>query len=179
MFHRHPAPGTVGGGVHRTRQGKPLGSKRVEIDETDPARLAGRLKLDDGVGFLARVLSARADSVFEALTRQTQTTPRQFAVLLTLHQRGSMTLTELAQAIRVDRSTLGEMTARMTRRGLIERRSHPEDGRAAALGLSPDGTERLLELVAPATALQSELLAAIEPHERAQFIELLKRLALS
>jgi DNA-binding MarR family transcriptional regulator len=63
--------------------------------------------------FLVRLLDTRVHLLYEQLTGQNDITPRQFGVLLTLHQQGTLTLTELAGHIRVDRSTLGEMINRM------------------------------------------------------------------
>ena len=89
---------------------------RVDADDTK-ARIARALQLRDGMGFLARVVSARANLLFHDLTAQDKMTPRQFGALLTLHQHGRLTLTVLAQHISVDRSTLTEMVRRMVRDG--------------------------------------------------------------
>ena len=81
--------------------------------------IARRLKLDKGLGFLVRLLDTRVNVLYERLTAQNDITPRQFGVLLTLYQQGTLTLTELATHIRVDRSTLGEMINRMAERSLV------------------------------------------------------------
>ncbi len=146
--------------------------------ETETERLAERLKLADGAGFLARVLNARVTSLFEELTGQTDITAQQFGALLTLHQRGRLTLTELAVAIRVDRSTLSEMTRRMVARALIERHPHDEDGRSAMLSLAPAGRAAVLRLVRGAAAMQDALLAPLPREERRLFLRQLKLVAL-
>lgn len=83
-----------------------------------PTELADRLKLDKGLGFLVRSLDTRVHLLYDQLTAQTDITPRQFGVLLMLYQQGSLTLTELARHIRIDRSTLGGMINRMADRSL-------------------------------------------------------------
>jgi hypothetical protein len=89
--------------------------KSVSVDKRKPAPdIARSLKLDHGLGFLVRLLETRATALYERLTDQSEITPRQFGAMLTLYQRGTMTLTELATLIRVDRSTLGEMIKRMS-----------------------------------------------------------------
>src|SRR5271170_6778381 len=97
--------------------------------ENSPEDFARRLKLDRGLGFLVRLLDTRVNVLYEKLTAQTEITPRQFGVLLTLYQQGTLTLTEQAKHIRVDRSTLGEMVNRMAERSLISKRNNGSDRR--------------------------------------------------
>jgi len=99
--------------------------------------IARRLKLDKGLGFLVRLLDTRVNVLYERLTAQNDITPRQFGVLLTLYQQGTLTLTELATHIRVDRSTLGEMINRMAERSLVSKRSNGNDRRSAEVQLAP------------------------------------------
>ena len=114
--------------------------KAVAIDGRRPPPEIGRsLKLDHGLGFLVRLLETRATAIYEQLTGQNEITPRQFGALLTLYQRGTMTLTELATQIRVDRSTLGEMINRMVERGLIRKQSNDADRRSATITLAKSG----------------------------------------
>ena len=75
--------------------------------------LADSINLEHGAGFLLRVASARANALFEDLTGQSEITPQQYGTLLILHQRGTLTPSELADAIHTDRSTTGEIVRRM------------------------------------------------------------------
>lgn len=151
--------------------------RRRSFNRRDPEDVARRLKLGDGIGFLVRVLSARADLIFHRLTDQDRITPRQFGVLLTLHQRGQLTLTELAATIRVDRSTLGEMVRRMGERALVSRSGNEEDRRSAKLAITPLGTETLLGLAQGAAELQDVLLRVLPAEQRASFLRSLKAVA--
>jgi DNA-binding MarR family transcriptional regulator len=87
-------------------------------------------------------------------------------VLLTLYQCGTLTLTELAGHIRVDRSTLGEMISRMGERSLITKRIKENDRRSAEVSLAPFGKHALLELVSGVSQLQTVLLAPLAPEDR-------------
>ena len=139
--------------------------------------IARTLKLDRGLGFLVRLLDTRVHLLYEQLTGQNDITPRQFGALLTLHQRGTLTLTELAKHIRVDRSTLGEMINRMAERSLITKRNNGSDRRSAEVLLAPAGKKALLEIVSGAAQLQGALLAPLPPEDRAQFMRCMKLIA--
>lgn len=155
----------------------PKVNARSEAGEPSPEDLARRLKLDRGLGFLVRLLDTRATALYEQLTAQSEITPRQFGVLLTLHQQGTLTLTELANHIRVDRSTLGEMINRMVRRALITKRNNGNDGRSAEVLLAPAGTAVLLNIVAGAARLQTALLAPLPAADRAHFMRCVQLVA--
>ena len=143
---------------------------RSAVEDGTPEDIARTLKLDRGLGFLVRLLDTRATLLYEQLTGQNDITPRQFGVLLTLHQRGTLTLTELANHIRVDRSTLGEMIIRMARRSLVTKRHNGKDGRSAEVLLAPTGKAVLFEIVRGAARLQTALLAPLAAEDRAHFM---------
>lgn len=146
-------------------------------DGKSPEEIARTLKLDKGLGFLVRLLDTRSSVLYEKLTGQSDITPRQFGVLLTLHQQGTLTLTELARHIRVDRSTLGEMINRMAKRSLITKRDNGSDGRSAEVLLAPAGKNLLLKLVTGTAKLQAALLAPLPPEDRAHFMRCVKLIA--
>lgn len=112
-----------------------------------PEKLAGDWTLDSGVGFLIRLIEARYEALYREYTAQESITPRQFGVLIALHQRGSLTLTELASAVNADRATLGEMVKRMHERQLVHRRNNGRDARSYEISLTARGRKILLELV--------------------------------
>jgi DNA-binding MarR family transcriptional regulator len=163
--------------MHSMKAKSPKVDSRSGAGEPSPEDLAHRLKLDKGLGFLVRLLDTRATGLYEQLTGQSDITPRQFGVLLTLHQQGTLTLTELANHIRVDRSTLGEMINRMARRALITKRNNGNDGRSAEVLLTPAGTAVLLKIVAGAARLQTALLAPLPPEDRAHFMRCVQLVA--
>jgi DNA-binding MarR family transcriptional regulator len=152
-------------------------SSKGDTRSASPDEIASRLKLDKGLGFLVRLLDTRVNVLYEQLTAQNDITPRQFGVLLTLYQQGTLTLTELARHIRVDRSTLGEMINRMAKRSLISRRNSGSDGRSAEVLLAPAGKTVLLGLVTGAAELQTALLAPLAAEDRAQFMRCMKLVA--
>jgi DNA-binding MarR family transcriptional regulator len=156
----------------KTKSRKP-GAHPAKAEE----EIAGTLKLDKGLGFLVRLLDTRVHVLYEQLTAQNDITPRQFGVLLILHQQGTLTLTELAGHIRVDRSTLGEMINRMAKRSLISKRNNRGDRRSAEVSLTPAGKSALLANVSGAAQLQGALLAPLPAEDRAHFMRCMKLIA--
>jgi DNA-binding MarR family transcriptional regulator len=146
-------------------------------DARSVEEIARTLKLDKGLGFLVRLLDTRVHLLYEQLTLQNDITPRQFGVLLTLYQQGTLTLTELAGYLRVDRSTLGEMINRMAERSLITKRNHGSDRRSAEVLLAPTGKRVLFGIVAGAGQLQTALLAPLPAEDRAHFMRCMKLVA--
>ena len=65
------------------------------------------------------------------------------SVLSRLSKDGVSTATALAAAERVRPQSMASIIAALDDRGLIERRSDPDDRRRTLLGLSPDGTNWL------------------------------------
>ena len=143
------------------------------------ADLAAAWRLDQGAGFLIRLIDARYAALYADCTRQQDITPRQFGVLIALYQGGSLTLTELAARVSADRSTLGEMVKRMAARKLVMRRDNGRDGRSFEISLAPKGKAALLALIGDASRLQEAFLAPIPRNERADFLKNLRLVALA
>jgi DNA-binding MarR family transcriptional regulator len=163
--------------MHKAAAKSPRSRHRAGIGDGAPEEIARTLKLDKGLGFLVRLLDTRFKTLYEQLTAQTGITPRQFGVLLTLHQQGTMTLSELARYIRIDRSTLGEMMSRMEERSLVIRRTNGNDRRSAKVSLAPSGKNALFVLVSGVAQLQGVLLAPLAIDDRAHFLRCMRLIA--
>jgi DNA-binding MarR family transcriptional regulator len=163
--------------MHKAVAKSPRSRHRAGIGDGAPEEIARTLKLDKGLGFLVRLLDTRFKTLYEQLTDQTGITPRQFGVLLTLHQQGTMTLSELARYIRIDRSTLGEMMSRMEERSLVIRRTNGNDRRSAKVSLAPSGKNALFVLVSGVAQLQGVLLAPLAIDDRAHFLRCMRLIA--
>jgi DNA-binding MarR family transcriptional regulator len=144
----------------------------VEKDKaaSSAAALASQWKLENGIGFLLRLLEAKYDGLYQSVTRQTDITPRQFGVLMALLQQGPMTASDLAERISCDRNTLSEMLKRMTARRLISKKSHPDDRRSIQVQITAKGTSALMAVVPAAARLQDLMLAPLSQDDRAHFL---------
>jgi DNA-binding MarR family transcriptional regulator len=139
--------------------------------------IARSWQLEGGIGFLLRLLEARYDVLYQALTRQNDITPRQFGVLIALYQLGPLTPSALADRISCDRNTLSEMLKRMIARKLISKRNHPEDRRSFQVRITPSGEAALLKVIPAAAELQTLMLAPLSNEDRAHFLRCMLTIA--
>jgi len=65
--------------------------------------------------------------------------PSQAAILYVLKSQGAMRLGDLAEAMRLDASTVSRHVQQLGDRGLIDRDPDPEDGRARIIAISDAG----------------------------------------
>src|SRR5690606_16277109 len=92
-----------------------------------------------------------------------------------LDKEGPMGVKALAASMGIDSSTVTRQVAPLVDTGLVKRTSHPEDGRAVVLQLSPRGQTRLEEVRASRRRLMAELTHDWSPQERESFCTLLTR----
>lgn len=103
-------------------------------------------------------------------------TQRQFAVLEAVAARSGLTQTDLVKATGIDRSTLADLVARMTAKGLLERERSPLDARAKAVRLSPAGEAALLAARPCVEAADRRIMALLPKGKREGFLDLLSSL---
>ena len=104
-------------------------------------------------------------------------TQRQYAVMEAVSINEGLTQTELVRATGIDRSTLADLVARMTTKGLLSRERSVSDARAKAVRLSAEG-QMLLEAARPRVeAADKRIMALLPKGKRDGFLELLSELA--
>lgn len=104
-------------------------------------------------------------------------TQRQFAVLEIASRNDGLTQTDLVRATGIDRSTLADLVARMTAKGLLNRERSVLDGRAKAVSLSDEGRALLETARARVEAADRRILALMPKARRDSFMKLLADLA--
>ncbi len=104
-------------------------------------------------------------------------TQRQFAVLEACATKDGLTQTDLVKATGIDRSTLADLVARMTTKGLLVRERSALDARANAVSLSPEG-RAALEAARPRVAAADRRILGLLPKARREaFLDVLTELA--
>jgi MarR family transcriptional regulator, lower aerobic nicotinate degradation pathway regulator len=131
--------------------------------------------LEDQVGFLLRAASQRNTVLFAkhmvgGLTRV------QFAAVAKLLDIGSCSQNELGRLILLDRATIKGVVSRLRKRGLIDVQPHAKDRRQHVLGLTKLGQRAALRGVAVAPGITEKMLERLNPPERKQIVQLLRKM---
>ncbi|MFC0634147.1 MarR family winged helix-turn-helix transcriptional regulator [Brevundimonas balnearis] len=124
---------------------------------------------------LHRVLQLALD-IYAEETGPDAPTQRQFAVLEACAQKEGLTQTDLVKATGIDRSTLADLVARMTAKGLLLRERSTIDARANTVRLSPEGQAALNAARPKVEAADKRILALLSKGRRDVFIEVLTEL---
>ncbi|GAB2599532.1 MarR family transcriptional regulator [Streptomyces capparidis] len=98
-----------------------------------------------------------------------------YLLLNRLDVEGPMGVKALAEGMGIDSSTVTRQVAPLVESGLVNRDSHPEDGRAVVLALSARGRERLEEVRESRRALMALVTEDWTEEEREAFCVLLGR----
>jgi len=115
--------------------------------------------------------------IYAAETGPDGLTQRQFAVLEAVSQKSGLTQTDLVRATGIDRSTLADLVARMTTKGLLERERSAIDARAMAVRLSETGAAALEAARPRVEAADKRIMALLPKGKRDGFLVLLSDLA--
>jgi DNA-binding MarR family transcriptional regulator len=100
-----------------------------------------------------------------------------YAVLGSLEGGPAPTQSELAAAVGRDKTRLIPILDRLEARGLLRRTPDPADRRNRVVALTAVGRELVASCRAGIRQVEAELLADLDPDERATFVAVLDRLA--
>lgn len=132
----------------------------------------------------ARLLQSSFIGVVRALgLLRPDTTPCGQAMSITeahalgeLHATGPIAQQRLADALRLQKSTVSRLVDQLTAGGLVERTPNPQDRRSHLIGLTPTGTRRARRLEDARRDLFQRLLADLAPDERRLVVDGVTRL---
>ena len=125
---------------------------------------------------LHRVLQLALDYHAEA-SGPTGLTQRQYTVLAAAGAVDGVSQSDLVRATGIDRSTLADLVARMSSKGLLERERSVTDARANTVRLSANGRAALAEGGRPAARSDARLLGLLPQKKRDSFVKTLTTLA--
>jgi MarR family transcriptional regulator, temperature-dependent positive regulator of motility len=127
-------------------------------------------------GHLARRLQQAHTRLWSLLVSEDTTSP-QFAVLNTLVDKPDIDQRTLGEEVRLDRSTIADVVARLARRGLLERVRDPLDGRRNVLRATAEGADVHARLVVRTAAMNAVFLAPLDGGEQETLLRLIARVA--
>ena len=117
-----------------------------------------------------------ADDLFVKENRNTDMTPRQYAVLACVARNENLSQADIVNKTGIDRSTLADIVRRLAGQGVLERKRTREDARRYAVKLTEKGLE-LFKSAEPAAATTDEhILSALLPEQRRAFLEALSQI---
>lgn len=102
--------------------------------------------------------------------------PVDFSVLTLIAQNPGITSRQICAALAIQPPNLVGLVGSLQQRGLIERRPHPQDGRAVGLHLTAAGQALHQAACATASAAEAEAASALTPREQATLVRLLRKL---
>ncbi len=97
--------------------------------------------------------------------------------LQALARGGTMTLGSLAREMFLDKSTASRVVETLERKGHVERKVHPDDARAVAIGLTAEGRNLHRKIEKRLVDEERRLIAHLEPDVRRAATELIRDLA--
>lgn len=103
--------------------------------------------------------------------------PHVFATLAFIAEKPGTRASDLAAFLGVRPTTASSLIARLVSRGLITKDVHPEDRRAIALRLTPQGTDLFAAIRRQDMRNMELMLSALAPEERGQFVEMMGRVS--
>ena len=99
-----------------------------------------------------------------------------FSILSLIHHNPGITSRQLCDALNLLPPNLVGKIGALERRGLLERRPHPLDGRAQSLRLTGDGAALMQQAENAASELEIEVSQALTTAERRTLIQLLQKI---
>ncbi len=129
------------------------------------------------VGRLARHLDRARKESFSTSELESW----EFDVLSALRRAGApyqLSPKALLQQTLVSSGTMTNRIDRLVERGLVHRRTDPDDGRGIIVMMTPKGRERVDAAISNLLGAESELLSRLAPADREKLAALLRKLSL-
>ena len=119
------------------------------------------------------ILSNTQNTVYNYFKRKLQeyeTTPSQYTLLRCLWKQDGLTPSQLAQALRLDTSTVTGILGRLEKKGLIVRNYNPEDRRSVSIHLCEGGKVLWKQIDQAIDEANAKILSGIDQESYSQFL---------
>ena len=134
-------------------------------------------QMDQTPGYLIYLAAMRNRLVLKKVYRNTgyEITPEQLALLNRLYEKEGVTQRQLAEGTFKDNPNTTRLIDQLEKQGLVERKDHPSDRRAACLILTALGRKTRTELVQALIKLGERVYKKFSKSEKEQFIQLIRK----
>jgi MarR family transcriptional regulator, lower aerobic nicotinate degradation pathway regulator len=133
-------------------------------------------RVEEQIGHLIRRAHQRASAIFDAVMRDFDVTPVQFAALAKLHDLGPTSQNLLGRMVAIDPATMFGVAGRLAKRGLIRQKPDPSDARLVLLDLTEAGRAVVEGMKSVGTEVTARTLDPLSPEEAQQLTRLLARI---
>lgn len=110
---------------------------------------------------------------FKRALQQYDITPSQYALLQCLHAQDGLTPSQLAQALRLDTSSITGVLSRLEKKGLIDRVYSQEDRRSVSIHLREEGKALWDQVDQVIEAANEKVTQGLDAAHYAQFLDAL------
>lgn len=141
---------------------------------TPKAGDAAPVDLEALPGHHIRRLHQIAVAVFLQETEAQGVTPVQYGALQAVRNTPGLDQRTLARALGLDTSTVAGVVDRLEARGLLQRSASADDRRVRLLTLTAEGRALLAAATPPMWRAQARILEPLPPHERDEFMRMLR-----
>lgn len=131
--------------------------------------------LESLLGYNARRAALTVIEVFLQRMTPYRLRPVDFSVLSLIVHNAGITSRQLCTALGIQPPNLVPLVSSLEKRGLIERKPHPRDGRATGLHPTPAGRKLMDEAEQAAARLEGEMAAHLTPGEHKTLLRLLRK----
>lgn len=143
--------------------------------QEDPAQ-----RMPPSVAFLLSRLGFEVSSEMgRSLREAVDLELRQFGLLRLLAEADGRSQRSLGALLRIPPNRMVALVDDLERKGLIDRRTHPEDRRAHAVSLTDAGRAALGRAFKTAVSVDTDICAPLDAEERTRLLELLTKLAVA
>ncbi len=139
-----------------------------------PSLTAG--SVDKSVSYKLRLAQIAAFQAFEGRLRGYGVAPRYLGLLAIIEANPDQRQGQLAEAVRLHRSTIVPIIDKLEADGLIERRPSPNDRRSNAIRLTRHGSKCVRELQTLALTEEKRITGWMKRAEKVQLLEMLDRI---
>lgn len=149
--------------------------RRPAGDDTPVVEQVDTRFLETLLGYNARRAALAIIEVFLERMQPWQLRPVDFSVLTLIVHNAGITSRQLCTALGIQPPNLVPLVSALEKRGLIERKPHPRDGRATGLHPTPDGRKLMVEAGQAAAQLEVEVVSHLTPGEHRTLLRLLRK----
>ena len=136
-----------------------------------------RLKSVDPVGHALTLAARRHRSRTAAHLAEIGLFPGQDQVLQLLAETDGVTMSTIAEDLRIKPPTASKMIARMAAQGLLERKGKDDDARLVAVFITPEGLGRIDQLRKIGKRVEKDSLTGLDDKDVRRLRRLLKKVA--